>query len=44
MPEIPVKIAGKWMVNGILEEQKVFSIPSFAYHLTNWIRYTKHIL
>jgi len=44
MPEIPTHVAGSQMMKGILEEQRIFSVPGNMLTLMAIIRYKKNFV
>jgi len=38
-PEIPTPVAGEMMIKGILEEQRIFSVPGYMTMLVELMRY-----
>lgn len=42
-PEIPTKVAGSAIVDGILKEKRIFSVPSHMMVVTAFIRYKQYM-
>jgi hypothetical protein len=44
MPEIPTHVAGSQMMKGILEEQRIFSVPGHMLTMVPIIRYENNFV